>query len=98
MESPENFSQGVERFLRLCGRSREHAARSVRRHLKTTPTAYVNRLRMAHARRQIEMGGQDILNIALDCGINNLSHFYHLFRIATGLTPRAYRLAHRKPL
>jgi AraC family cel operon transcriptional repressor len=98
IESRENFSQGVERFLRLCGRSREHVARSVRRHLKTTPTDYVNRIRIAYARRQIEMGDQGILELALDCGINNLSHFYHLFRVGTGMTPRVYRLSHRKPL
>lgn len=94
----ENFSQGVEQFIHLCGRSREHVARSVRRHLKTTPTGYVNRLRLAHAQRQIEMGDRGILDIALDCGINNLSHFYRLFRTATGMTPRVYRLAHRRPL
>ena len=98
IQKRDNFSRGVERFLRLCGRSREHAARSMRRHLKTTPTDYVNKLRIAHAQRQLEMGGPDILDISLDCGIDNLSHFYQLFRAATGLTPRAYRLAHRKPL
>ena len=89
---------GVENFLRLCGRSREHVARTVRQHLGTTPTEHVNRLRMAHARRQLEMGDRDILEVALDCGIGNLSHFYDLFRRDTGTTPRAYRLAHRRAL
>jgi AraC family cel operon transcriptional repressor len=44
------------------------------------------------------MGDQEILDIALDCGIGNLSHFYSLFRAETGMTPRAYRLSHRQPL
>jgi AraC family transcriptional regulator, dual regulator of chb operon len=95
---PEHFSGGVERFLALCGRSREHAARSVRQFLGTTPTAYVNRIRMTHVCRQLEMGDREILDLALDCGLGNLSHFYHLFREHTGTTPRAYRLAHRRPL
>jgi AraC family cel operon transcriptional repressor len=98
IQKPENFSGGVERFLALCGRSREHVARTVRLQLGTTPTAYVNRIRMAYAQRQIEMGDQGILQIALDCGIGNLSHFYRLFRAETAMTPRAYRLSHRKPL
>jgi len=98
IQKPENFSGGVERFLSLCGRSREHVARTVRLQLGTTPTAYVNRIRMAYAQRQIEMGDQGILEIALDCGIGNLSHFYRLFRAETAMTPRAYRLSHRKPL
>ena len=98
IQKPENFSGGVERFLRLCGRSREHVARTVRLHLQMTPTAYVNRIRMTYAQRQIEMGDRGIIEIALDCGIGNLSHFYRLFRTTAGITPRAYRLSHRKPL
>jgi AraC family cel operon transcriptional repressor len=94
----ENFAGGVEKFLALCGRSREHAARTVRRLLGTTPTDYVNRIRMTYARRQLEMGDEQILDIALDCGVGNLSHFYRLFREHTGVTPRAYRLAHRRPI
>ena len=65
----ENFSGGVERFLALCGRSREHAARTVRQLMGTTPTAYVNGIRMTYARRQLEMGDREILDIALDCGL-----------------------------
>jgi AraC family cel operon transcriptional repressor len=94
----ENFAGGVERFLALCGRSREHVARTVRQLMGTTPTDYVNSIRMTYARRQLEMGDAEILDIALDCGLGNLSHFYRLFREHTSLTPRAYRLAHRRPL
>ena len=98
IQTPEHFCGGVTRFLRLCGRSREHVARTARQHLGMTPTEYVNGIRMRHTRRQLEMGDQGILEIALECGIDNLSHFYRLFRARTGMTPRAYRLAHRKPL
>jgi AraC family cel operon transcriptional repressor len=98
IQKPEHFSGGVERFLRLCGRSREHVARTVRQHLGITPTDYVNAIRIAYARRQLEMGDQGILEIALDCGMENLSHFYSVFRAQTAMTPRAYRLSHRKPL
>ena len=63
-----------------------------------TPTAYVNNIRMTYAMRQLEMGSHEIIQIALDCGITNLSHFYSLFRARTGMTPRAYRISHRKPL
>jgi len=98
IQKQEYFSGGVEKFLRLCGRSREHAARTVRHYLGVTPTDYVNGIRMAYAMRQLEMGNRDILEIALDCGIENLSHFYSLFRNRTAMTPRAYRLSHRKPV
>jgi AraC-like DNA-binding protein len=32
-----------------------------------------------------------ISGVALDCGFENLSSFYRLFRRQYGLTPRAYR-------
>lgn len=98
IQKPEHFSGGVTRFLSLCGRSREHASRVVRHYLGMTPTDYVNDIRMAYAMRQLEMGDREILEIALECGTDNLSHFYSLFRARAKMTPRAYRLAHRKPL
>lgn len=98
IQKPENFSGGVGQFLQLCGRSREHVARTVHHYLGMTPTDYVNGIRMAYAQRQLEMGNQDIIEIALDCGIENLSHFYSLFRARTAMTPRAYRLSHHKTL
>jgi len=98
IQKPEHFSHGVSRFLSLCGRSREHASRVVHHYLGVTPTDYVNGIRMAYAMCQLEMSDREILEIALDCGIENLSHFYTLFRQRTKMTPRAYRLAHRKPL
>ena len=98
MQYPLHFSKGAAEFLRLCGRSREHASRTAHQHLGMSPTDYVNAIRMGYAQRQLEMGNEGILEIALDCGIGNLSHFYGLFRARTGTTPRKYRLAHRRPL
>lgn len=98
MRNPLHFSKGTAEFLRLCGRSREHAARTARQHLGMSPTDYVNAVRMEYAQRQLEMGDEGILEIALDCGLENLSHFYGLFRARTGTTPRKYRLSHRRPL
>jgi AraC family cel operon transcriptional repressor len=53
---------------------------------------------MAYAARQLEMSDQGIVEIALDCGLGNLSYFYSLFRAHFASTPRAYRLSHRMPL
>jgi AraC family cel operon transcriptional repressor len=96
IRSPERFSRGVGEFLKLCGRSREHVARTVQQHFHTTPTDYVNAIRMEHARRRLEMGADGIVDIALECGTENLSHFYDLFRRHTGQTPRQYRQTHRR--
>jgi len=92
IQDQEHFSQGVDAFFRLAGRSREHVARSTAQFLGMTPTDYVNRVRMKYAERQLRMSKLGILEIALDCGLENLSHFYALFRKEFGTMPRAYRL------
>lgn len=96
MQKPENLAGGAPAFLKLAGRGREHTARSMRKYLGMSPTEYVNDLRMKHAGHLLEMSNQNILEIALDCGTENLSHFYKLFRATHGTTPHAYRGAHRR--
>lgn len=96
MQRPEMFVQGTAGFSRIAGRSAEHLARTVRSVFGLTPSAYLNRIRMDYAARELRVTARPILEIALDCGLSNLSHFYALFRQAHGLTPRAYRLAHNR--
>jgi AraC family cel operon transcriptional repressor len=72
----------------------EHLARQVRQHLHKTPTDIVNEARLAHAASELQSSGRAITEIALECGVENLSHFYKLFREHFGCTPRQYRLRH----
>jgi len=89
---PEHFADGTRGFARLAGRSPAHVARATVRWLGTTPTEIVNAARMEFAARQLAGTARPIMEIALDCGLNNLSHFYALFRRRYGLSPRRYRL------
>jgi AraC family cel operon transcriptional repressor len=91
------FTAGVPGFVKACGRSPEHVSRATRKHLATTPGELVNRTRMHYAAQQLRMTDENILNIMMDCGLNNPSHFYALFRVHYGETPRQYRL-HRQGL
>ncbi|RYZ77936.1 MAG: helix-turn-helix domain-containing protein, partial [Proteobacteria bacterium] len=96
VQQPEHLQSGIDSFVRLTGYSREHVSRTLRQFLGMTPTEYVNNARMMYAAHQLEMSQQSILEISLECGIGNLSHFYTLFRAQYSTTPRAYRLAHHK--
>jgi len=98
IRKPEHLSGGVHAFLALAGRGREHTARSMRRHLGASPTDYVNRVRMEHAAHLLEMSSRSILEIAGDCGLGNLGHFYQLFHKVHRTTPRAYRERYRRTL
>lgn len=89
---PEQFSGGTPALARLAGRSPSHVARATVRWLKLTPTEIVNAARLGYSARQLAETARPIMEIALDCGLNNLSHFYALFRNRFGVSPRKYRL------
>lgn len=92
------FAEGARGLVRASGRSAEHVARTVREHLGCTPSDYVNRVRMNHAARELRLGARNIADIAADCGIGDLAHFYALFRAAFNTTPKRYRLEHHRQI
>ncbi len=92
LAGPEQFAGGTRALARLAGRSPSHVARAAVRWLGQTPTALVNAARMEYSARQLADTARPIMDIALDCGLNNLSHFYALFRQRYGMSPRRYRL------
>ncbi len=96
MRQPEHFSVGVERMQMLARCSPEHLARSMRRHLQTTPTDFVNGLRLDFAAKSLAQNDIAIAHIALEAGFENLSHFYHLFQKRFHTSPMHYRNTHRK--
>lgn len=96
VQRPEIFARGAAGFVRVAGRSAEHVARTTRAVLGLTPSDYVNRVRMDYAARELRFTPKPIAQIALDCGIGNLSHFYAVFKKAQGMTPRSYRIAHQR--
>ncbi len=89
------FAGGVPAFARLAKRSPEHLAREARRLLHKTPTDILNEARLAHAASELTSSSRSITDIAADCGLENLSHFYHLFKRHFRDTPRRYRLRQR---
>lgn len=88
---PVALREGVSALVDLTGRSHEHVSRTFRRLFGQTPSAYVNALRMNVAARRLTESDAPILDIALDCGVEDLSHFYRLFRQTHGISPMRYR-------
>jgi len=96
MERPENFNRGTRYFAQLAGRSPEHLSRALHKHLGKTPTDALNEHRMSHAAQRLATTEDTILDIVLDCGFENVSHFYKLFRTRFGTSPRRYRLRQKQ--
>jgi AraC family cel operon transcriptional repressor len=98
IRQPEHFRAGVGRFFALAGRSPEHVARTVRRYLRTTPSDFLNQVRLEHAALQLQVTHAPVTEIAFECGYENLSHFFHRFRRRFRLSPGAYRRARRQDI
>ena len=92
IKKTEHLPQGLESFYRLAGRSPDHVARACRAHLGISPTEIVNAARLEHAAARLSGTDNTILDIADDCGLPNLAHFYKLFAARFGTTPRRYRM------
>lgn len=95
-QRPDVFRLGSAGFLEAAGRGHEHVCRVTRKYLGTTPTKYVNRIRIQHSAMLLRDGRLPLAQIAEDCGIDNLSYFHRLFRDQYGCTPDTYRKRHQR--
>ena len=93
---PANLRHGVEGLHSFSGLSPSHISRAFRKYLGVTPTAHVNQLRIDYAKYLLKYTNRSVLDIAMECGFENLSHFYHLFGRAERAAPAAYRRSFRR--
>lgn len=91
LQKKENFTGGLSRIAELSERSAGHLNRAFKMYLQTTPTAYLNRLRLGHARNLLLTTHLSIMEAAYEAGFDNLSHFYHLFKKQYGFSPGKIR-------
>lgn len=90
-QSQEVFKKGAAGFIEATGRSHEHVCRTCKELLQQTPSEYINRIRIDYAAFLLRSDEASIEEVALECGFENTSYFYRLFRRQHGETPRAYR-------
>ncbi|RED51760.1 helix-turn-helix domain-containing protein [Cohnella lupini] len=91
LQKKENFTGGLDRLNAISNHSVGHLNRVFRQYLHTTPTAYVNHLRLGFAKNLLLTTNLTILEISYEAGFDNLSHFYHLFKRNYGASPGKLR-------
>lgn len=99
MEQVENFTAGAERMTELCGKSREHLSRVIKKYMNVTLSGYINKLRVNYAANLLLNSNNSIIDICYLCGFQNLGYFYKVFKIEFGLSPakfsESYSLANK---
>ena len=94
LEEPEGLRAGVAGLAREAGCSREHLARTVKRHLGCSMRDLITRRRLEAAARCLRSGNEHPERIAAMCGYPTSSNFYQLFQRQYGCSPKQYRLRH----
>jgi len=92
MEKMQNFQKGIPRFIELSGKSQEHLTRSLNKYLNTTPSEFINNIRLLEAAKQLRNTAKPINEIVFETGFENPSYFNRLFKAKYGQSPGKYRL------
>ena len=85
----ENFN--LDQLAAQAGLSKFHFHRLFKSALGTSPSHYHIHLRMDAAKRLLRETKKSVVEVALDVGYGNPSHFAQIFRRQTGLSPSDYR-------
>src|SRR4030095_8583005 len=70
--------------------SHAHLSRQFKKDYGLSPSAYLHKLRVAEATFRLSLG-EEIVDISMDVGYNDLSRFYKQFRKATQTSPAVCR-------
>lgn len=85
----------VARIARLSGMAPRRLGRACKETFGLSPRALIVHVRLAHAKRLMVSTQDSLSQIALACGFADQPHFQNRFRRVTGVTPSAWRRAHR---
>jgi len=87
----QQFRNGSGGFVALCNRSTDHVNRTLKRYLKQSLSETVNKARLGYVASQLTMTNSPVKTICFECGYENISYFYRLFKKFYGITPAEYR-------
>lgn len=83
----------LSRVSEAAGLSKYYLDRVFKEATGLSPRAYVMRLRFEKAKELLASSSKKIVEISLDLGFSDQSHFTNAFKRFTSVTPQAYRLA-----
>lgn len=86
----------IAKIAARVGVSHAHLTRGFKRDYGMSPSAYLHQLRVAEATHKLSLG-EEIIDISMDVGYNDLSRFYKQFRKATKTSPGDCRTTLQKP-
>ncbi|GLX71160.1 helix-turn-helix transcriptional regulator [Paenibacillus glycanilyticus] len=87
----EHFTRGASALVELSGKSHAYLCRMFKQYKGTSPTKFINGLRLSYAENLLLNTDMEIMEISMEIGLDNLSYFYELFKRKHNLTPYRFR-------
>ncbi len=84
-------SQSVDEIAAMVGIHPHHLTRAFREQYGCTFGEYLRKLRVEHAQRQLSTSDTPLMEIAVEAGFSDQSHFSKTFKRHTGMTPTEFR-------
>jgi AraC family transcriptional regulator len=81
----------LQKMSEVAELSKYHFIRQFRHSTGLSPHQYVKQQRIEKAKQLLKQEERSIIEIALECGFSNHSHFSKTFRKVTNITPRQFR-------
>ena len=98
MQKKECFMGGLSIMHKLSHKSPEHLCRVFKKHFNKTPTGFINELKVNYAAKLLTYSDESIVNISMEAGFENLSHFYNCFKEFFSITPAEFRRINKKTM
>ena len=91
LEANYRHDISIEEIADVCGFSSSHFMKFFKKNMGDSFINYLNDYRLSMAARTLLSSDDNIIDIAADCGYDNLSYFNRIFKKKYGVTPSAYR-------
>lgn len=91
MQKLEHFSQGPEHMVEMSGKCRAYLGRILKQYYGKTIPDYINDLRLNYWANSLINSDAPILDICYECGFENVSWAYTLFKEKYKMSPLKYR-------
>lgn len=91
MHKLEHFSKGSEHMIEMSEKSHEYLSRMMKKHYGKTISEYISDLRLNYWANVLANSDTPILDICYECGFQNVSWAYTLFKKKYGVSPSKYR-------
>lgn len=89
----KNFQKDImlEEVASICNMSPNSFCRFFKQKTQKTFTAFLNELRIGHAKKLLQNENYTIKDICYECGFNNPVHFFSIFKRIVKQTPKEFR-------